>query len=168
MKYLKSYQFFENKNNPQVLDYLEEILETLRLDGFKVDVSINEPSLFLRGLARVVGAGSLPDINIYIVKTNGVRYDEIGPYINHVFGYLIEQNYKIHGFSVSIVHQGVTDNGIPYRYPIDLVFVKEGVVNTNTIPSFTDETFDWFYEYFNTSKMENALVKSVSISFKKN
>jgi hypothetical protein len=112
--------------------------------------------------------GSLPDINVNIVKTNGVRYDEIGPYINHVFGYLIEQNYKIHGFSVSIVHQGVTDNGIPYRYPIDLVFVKEGVVNTNTIPSFTDETFDWFYEYFNTSKMENALVKSVSISFKKN
>jgi hypothetical protein len=49
MKYIKSYKIFEAKNSPEVVAYLKEILETLRLDGFKVNVGINEPSLFLRG-----------------------------------------------------------------------------------------------------------------------
>jgi hypothetical protein len=164
MRYIKSFHIFENKNSPEVISYLEEILDSAKLDGFKVNFSNNDPSLFLRGFARVVGAGKIPDVNINMEKNPGVGYNEIGPYVDHVFSYLIDQKYTICDFSVSTVHQGVTDNEIPYRYPSHLVFVKEGVVK---IPNFTDKTFDWVYEYFNTPIMENALVKSVSISFVK-
>jgi hypothetical protein len=164
MRYIKSFHIFENKNSPEVVSYLQEILDSAKLDGFKVNFSINDPNLFLRGFARVVGAGKIPDININLEKNPVVGYNEIGPYIDHVFSYLIEQKYTIYDFSVSTVHQGVTDNRIPYKYPSHLVFVKEGVVK---IPNSTDKTFDWVYEYFNTPKMEDALVKSVSISFVK-
>lgn len=163
MKYIKSFQIFENKNNPEVISYLQEILDTLKLDGFKVDVAINEPSLFLRGFARVVGAGRLPDINIHIGKPEGLRYDEISPYVNHIFSYLTEQRYEIHGLSVGAISQGRNQNGF-YRYGVDLVYVKGGKLN-DKIPGYSKERIDWVSNHMNDPSKENLLVKSVSISF---
>lgn len=133
-------------------------MDSVKFDGFKVNFSINDPSLFLRGFARV-GVGKIPDININIEKKPGVRYDEIGPYINHVFSYLTDQKYEIHGLSINAISQGRNQNGF-YRYGVDIVYIQEGKLNDN-IPGATKESIDWINNHMNEEERENHLVKSI-------
>jgi hypothetical protein len=172
MKHIKSFAIFEARNKPEVVSYLNEILETLKLDGFDVSISVNEPSLFLRGFSRVVGAGKIADIAIHIEKRQGLRYDEIGPYVDHVISYLKEQQYQIYDLSVSLIERHVTSNGRVITYPDTIDYIDDGKFNKK-IPGATKENTDWVYAHLNSLEQinslgqENNLVTSAKILFVK-
>ena len=172
MKYIKSFQIFESKNNSEVVSYLEDIITTMKLDGFDVSISVNEPSLFLRGFSRVVGAGRIPDIAIHIEKRQGLRYDEIGPYVDHVISYLKEQKYEIRDLSVSLFERQVMSNGRVITYPDTIDFIDDGKLNKK-IPGATKENTNWVYNHLNSLEQinslgqENNLVTSAKILFVK-